>query len=72
MRSTIMWLSMHYEQLNQHVRQQQPGSEGEDHVADIMQESRPWKDTVAEFLSTSIEKSSAASTLRRRKAWRKY
>lgn len=71
MRSTIMWMSMHYERLNDNVRRQQPGDEGEQHVSDIMQESRPWKDSITEFLSTSIEKSSPSSTLRRRKASRR-
>lgn len=72
MRSTIMWLSMYFEKLNNYVRDQQPGEEGEDHVDSIMQESRPWKDQITEFLSTSIEHSSSLSTLRRRKARRAH
>lgn len=55
LRSTVIWLSLHYEQLNENLKDEMPGEEGEAHVADIMQESRPWKSPILEAIFTGIQ-----------------
>ena len=66
MRSTIMWLSMHYTQLNVNLKKEVPGEEGEEFVAEMMQKPRPWKDQLTEMLVTGAAN---VDGLRRRKPW---
>ena len=61
-----MFLSSLYESLNKEVCRQQPGLDGEDHVADIMQETRPWKDVIVDALSTGAKYTDG---VRRRRPW---